>query len=343
MGATVTTGKLAAAFRADNGKTYYVLFEQTYEKNTFPHTPRWSCRAIGALPHVMSIVFWSAAGCEGGSTQAANGRDISPETYIHGWLQELANPVDFQDQEILLETGKGWSVPVPADELQSTCELLKSLGRQDISGALEQGESVRLSLYADVDLISAVFDSRRSGPWRVIAASSAPLYGTRNAALGYNPVKAKAYELPTTRFYKISDKTSAVLIQREDNQWRCEGWGYNYVNDYVTNLWEAELREPGSYRTKIKALRAAINNAPYVPKEGVKVIVDTAVPVESYKTCSIQDAAGELSYTTTGSEMVFTMADDYDTLYRLTALPHECSTWVFNEGCPVEQMNLLAG
>ena len=32
MGATVTTGKLAAAFATAAGKIIYVLFEQTYER-----------------------------------------------------------------------------------------------------------------------------------------------------------------------------------------------------------------------------------------------------------------------------------------------------------------------
>ena len=39
MGSTVSTGKLAAAFRATGGKIMYVLFEETYEANCYPRTP----------------------------------------------------------------------------------------------------------------------------------------------------------------------------------------------------------------------------------------------------------------------------------------------------------------
>ena len=40
MGATITMGKIAAAFQANDGATYYALFEQTYEKNCYPQIGR---------------------------------------------------------------------------------------------------------------------------------------------------------------------------------------------------------------------------------------------------------------------------------------------------------------
>ena len=41
MGSTVSTNKLAAAFKTNSGKTMYVLFEETYESNCYPRTPSW--------------------------------------------------------------------------------------------------------------------------------------------------------------------------------------------------------------------------------------------------------------------------------------------------------------
>ena len=40
MGATVTCGVLAGAFAHSTGQTFYVLFENTYETNCYPHTHR---------------------------------------------------------------------------------------------------------------------------------------------------------------------------------------------------------------------------------------------------------------------------------------------------------------
>jgi len=57
MGATVTTGKRAAAFTAPSGQNIYVLFEQTYEKNCTPHSPHWNCILFGDI----SAQLWSAS------------------------------------------------------------------------------------------------------------------------------------------------------------------------------------------------------------------------------------------------------------------------------------------
>ena len=97
MGATVSTGKLAAAFATAAGKIIYVLFEQTYEKNCHPHRPEWSCTFIGSIEMAMKWIFLSASSCEGGMLQNRSGQ-ITPEGYIAGWLKELASPVEFQDQ-----------------------------------------------------------------------------------------------------------------------------------------------------------------------------------------------------------------------------------------------------
>jgi hypothetical protein len=61
MGATVTMGKLAAAFKAPCGQNIYVLFEKTYEKNCTPHTPHWNCILFGDLIAAMARIFGHAS------------------------------------------------------------------------------------------------------------------------------------------------------------------------------------------------------------------------------------------------------------------------------------------
>ena len=65
MGSTVTTGRLAAAIRAQSGATIYCLYEQTYEKNCFPHTPRWSAIYIGHSRGALRNVFGYASMSQG--------------------------------------------------------------------------------------------------------------------------------------------------------------------------------------------------------------------------------------------------------------------------------------
>jgi len=66
MGSTVTTRKLAAAFKSANGTVTFALFEESYSKNCYPRTPSWCCWSIGDIRHVMKAIFSAASSCEGG-------------------------------------------------------------------------------------------------------------------------------------------------------------------------------------------------------------------------------------------------------------------------------------
>ena len=116
MGATITTGKRAAAFRTNAGDVRYVLYEQTYCKNTYPHTPRWECGAIGSVEQVLRYVFRGAADCEGGMLRSQSG-PLTPEGYIAGWLVELAAPRRIVDREIPLEVEDVVFNPVAAAQV----------------------------------------------------------------------------------------------------------------------------------------------------------------------------------------------------------------------------------
>ena len=75
MGSTVTTGRMAAAFRAKSGTVIYCLYEQTYEKNCYPHTPHWSAIYIGEAHGALCKIFNYASACEGGMLQNRSGAE----------------------------------------------------------------------------------------------------------------------------------------------------------------------------------------------------------------------------------------------------------------------------
>ena len=79
MGATVTTGKCAAAFHSSNGELLYILFERSYEKNCYPHIDHWSAFAFGTREEVLRRAFVGASDCCGGALQSRSG-EIKPET-----------------------------------------------------------------------------------------------------------------------------------------------------------------------------------------------------------------------------------------------------------------------
>lgn len=342
MGATVSSAKLAAAFSDSQGKPFYVLFEETFEKNVYPHTPRWGCYAIGRIENVMERIFSAGAACVGGSLQGAGGREITPEGYIAGWLKELASPMSFPDMALELSVGDDWNSPIATGDFEWAKTVLVNNGFAAIATALEDGQTVPVSLHADCDLLGAIYAGRPMGPWRVIKSHAGALYGTRTPELGFQPTKAKVYKLPAPRFLSIPND-GAMLLQGTDGNWSCEGASWLPIAEYVRSLWAQELNEPGSYRARIKAFRAAIASAAPVQPERVKIIFDTTVQIKKYQQSNLDAILKDTPHASLGSEIHLTMPTDPTQLYRATNLPAEAVKWVITENEPFEQMSLLAG
>lgn len=340
MGSTVSTGKLVAAFNDAKGKTFYVLFEETYEKNVHPHTPRWDALALGDLAAIMRIIFRNASSCEGGMLKGAGGRDITPEGYIGGWLRELENPVHLADSTYELAIAEGWSSMLTRETFEQLKPRLEAIGAHEMIRALDAGEAVKTSLYADAESLAAIFDGSTVGAWRLIKHT--PLYAGRNAELGYSPRKAKALLASMPHFMKIDPKADSILKLGEDNCWRNAGWGYSIVAEFVSGLWEAELQAPGNYRARIKVFRDSINNAPSIPAIGVKIVIDTQMPVKSWEQSNIKCAVERLGGSTQGDKIELPVPTNFNDLYLVTSLPAECAQWVFAEPAPFEQLDLLA-
>jgi len=343
MGSTVSTGKLIGAFRGNDGQPCYVMFEQTYEKNCYPHDPKWSARAIGGIATMMKRIFASASSCEGGMLQGAGGRTVTPEGYIAGWLKELENPVSMRDLALGMKVSDSWSASLTEADLVAFKPTLLALGYESQVKDLEAGISISISLHSDCQLLSAIYDGETKGAWRVIQSYDIPVHGLRDESLGYKPEKAKVYDVATPRCMRVSKENENILIQRPDGSWRCEGWAYSIIGQFVTDLWDAELREPGSYRNRIKALREAVNNAPIVSANTTKVIFDTSVPVEAYQQSSAANLLAKVDQARHGSEVHFSMPEDNHTLYSVTQLPVASTKWIVMENAPVEQLSLLAG
>lgn len=329
MGATISTAKLASAFRGKDGKTYYGLFEETYEANVHPHTPRWSCVAFGDIAITLKRIFEYGSVCEGGLLRVKGGSS-TPTAYIDGWLQELANPVELLDESIRLEVSKSFSASVPEDKLDKVVVALAAIDRMDIAQTLLDGQAISISLHEEPAVVQAIYGDRVVAPWRALHRRP---YGFRNADLGYTPVKVKAKPASMPRFMKLDRETR--LIQEDDGTWRNAGWEYSVVADYVAKLWEVEFKEPGTYRSRVTSFRKALRDASDVPANAT-VIVDLDVALESkYATAKRQeliDVHGErlgVRKSERGYELAFP-ADSSDA-YRLTSLPPECVRWAIEQ------------
>ena len=340
MCATVTTGKLAAAFNAANGNRVFVLFEETYEKNCFPHYPNWSCRYIGPIEGALQRIFERADGCEGGSLQNRGGY-ITPEGYIAGWLKELAEPIVFDDRPVTVPATNIFYASSQMNFADVLTKVLADFGRQDIISAFRAKQIANVSLYENVDLVCALYRQVEIPPWRLIPgapAASAP----RSQDLGYNPTPAKDFAIEVPNVLRAG--SAELLVQGKDGAWRASGWAYDVMGRFINGLWEAELREPGSYRQRIKACRDACRKAPNLP-QGTKVVVDISVPLEDeYQSRAVSDfaQAHPVTRTTTGYEIAVQQNEQF--LWAVCGLPKACTSWVLPEqpNSQREQMNLFA-
>ncbi|HBP4949343.1 MULTISPECIES: hypothetical protein [unclassified Pseudomonas] len=348
MGSTVSTGKLVAAFKTNSGKTMYVLFEETYESNCYPRTPRWGCLMMGETANIMSGIFHSAGSCEGGMLKGAGGRDISPEGYIQGWLKELANPVMLNDQTFELAVGDSLYSTVPKSEFDMTKERLTVNGFEAEAIQLENGEKLTVSLYEHGELLASIYDGN-VGAWRIIEGYNAPIYGLRNPELGYAPAKAKTFEIETHECMRLFKHREDVAVKDQNGDWRNRGWAYSIIGNYVRELWQAELREPGSYRARIKNLRNAIETAPIMPTDAV-VVIDTTVKLESWTQEGVTRLVNENPHTIVGHEIHVAVPQDPDQAYRVCCLHEDCTKFVCiplaaeepAPAAPTLQLDLLA-
>lgn len=324
MGATITMGKIAAAFQANDGATYYALFEQTYEKNCYPHTPAWSCWVLGTIEQVLRRVFLGAYSCESGMLRGRSA-DILPENYIAAWLKELSNPVQFNDMAVTLKLSDGFRASIPVEQEPWVRSVLLKNGHQQIAERLQQGESVELSLYGFAKEITEIYDGEHIGPWRVMP--NQPCHERRNADLGYKPQAVKASAFTPPNFLFSGDQH--YLVQQEDGNWKSDGWAYSIVGRFMLEHLETELREPGSYKIRIKEFRDKLKAAPLMPSEAKLVIREEEIE-SSYVLSQVNELRKIGTPNAEGFEIEITQAmrQDKHLMYNLFSLPTKAATWI---------------
>lgn len=339
MGSTVTTGRSVGAFVSPAGKTIYVLFEETYEKNCYPHTPAWSCIAIGGINAVIRTIFEYASSCEGGMLQNRSGH-ITPEGYIRSWFSELEAPHRMQDFEVSMKVGKGSYSTVTSDELGTVSSMLTSIGRGDIACRLSAGEAVTLKFQKDSDVILAVYglngkERRLLAPWRIVQSYHRPQRDTgRDTSLGYSPKVSKA-EVGTSAdpvFLRVKGQEEC-FVQQADGSLRPDGWAYRVVGNFVRDFGEEELRVPRSFPRRIKAFRDRVTNAPSLPPEALLVTVNTFVHVEDkYDRRTLDEFKRDFAADGPGS--IVEVQPSKENFYRLLQLPAVAARWEIKDRSP---------
>lgn len=308
MGATVTVGKKVAAFNASNGKTGYVLFEQTYEKNCYPHHPNWSCVGIGYLEDVMTRIFAMASSCEGGGLQGRGGY-ITPEGYVAGWLTELATPLEMPNFKSKVAFGENFSATIPESLRDRVLKGLEDEGFHEEATAL-RGEGFEAALHDDMEVLRAIYVKHRNelGPWRFIGRFEVTnqMYGRQCNELGYTPGKDQTYLASVPKMFEV--ETDRLAVEQPDGVFRVTGAGYYCTAKFIEGYGLTELAHPGTFRKSFKAFREAVKTAPKAGDDTVVVVSMSCLPEDQrYRRGLLRKIADVLGQTST--EFETTLAD----------------------------------
>lgn len=320
MGSTITTRRVAAGVRTLEGRTLFVLFEESYSSNVTPHTPEWCCVGLGYLPNVMRRIFELASSCEGGMLRRRDGR-LTPEGYIATWLEQLANPLVLHRTAVRLDAGDSYRSAIHVSKLDHAAGFLRDTGLPAQAAALREEKAVTFDLACDADVVLALQARVGIDPWRIVDAQAvAHRTGDRDRMLGYNPVPGRAPSPKVPTALKLG--TDVRLLRDAEGTWRCGGWQYSLVAQHVQGLWQAELTFPG-HRKRISAFRNALDRAPPAPA-GLVVEIDGSGIVEPYHAKAIQ----ELRRLAGAGPGIFRVPVTADNTYGLTNLPQGCARWL---------------
>jgi len=330
MGATVTTARRIGAL-ASGGKTVYVLFEETYEKNCSPHTPHWCCIGVGVLNDVIRRIFAYGSSCEGGMLQNRSGR-ITPEGYIRSWFKELEAPFEMRDFEVDLKVGTGMYSTIPNEKIDKVSEVLTAIRRDDILASLLARETFTVSMQKDTAVVLALYglsggEKSLLYPWLAVQSFQVPRPEMdRNAGLGYFPSPAAPAATASSDpvVYRVGEEDCFVL--QPDGSLRPAGWAYNLVGQFIEGLWEEEIRSPRTFARRIKAFRDTVENAPRLSPDALTVTVDTTVALEhAYQGRIIAEFQRDFLEGVTGA--VFDFQPNTENFYRSQQLPDVCVRW----------------
>ncbi|MEY2117087.1 hypothetical protein [Rhodanobacter sp. FW106-PBR-R2A-1-13] len=161
MSSTITVSRRAAAFRS-GGITYLALFENTFESNVSPRTPRESCVAFGTARQVNAWILQAMSSCVSGCLRGRGG-SLTPMGYLRSWRAALAMPQDLTDRDVILS---------PGPEAQRAVELLSQRGNTEVAAQSQSGLDLRLRLHADAAILADIYggsaDHHSHGPWRIL-------------------------------------------------------------------------------------------------------------------------------------------------------------------------------
>lgn len=293
MGSTVTTGKKAATFSDNRGRNFYVLFEETYEKNCYPHVPDWGAIAFGEIESVLARIFVNASNTEGGSLQGRSG-PITPEGYVQSWLNELKSPavIDVNNAvRISLKDITSFFSGEPTEE-EKRESFLSELDKADFprhANELRKHGETTVDIYFGADVISIFL--RFGQAWRVFGSSFMSGHILEDG--GYSPKKSKDHpsiKMPGLCKSKDQYNNEQFIGRGDDGSITFIGSRFRVIEAFTRGYAPYEMSHPGHFRASARAVRDHLSAIPENPK-GMMLYFDPAKVKAWYWKEQVENAA----------------------------------------------------
>lgn len=325
MGATVITGKQAAAFQV-NGKKYYAVFEETYDKNCHS-APTWSCYAFGEIDAALKHITLAAASCNSGMLQSKNG-DIKIMSHINSWLQLLKNPV--QMPNIMVDFANYF---FSEKKIDAMCSVAIDFGMVELADVFKNGGQYQLPLWENADFFTKLFKVVQA--WNFLPRQ---VYtNTPQPELGYAPnmVPAPAYTPPEFIFngdFSYLKKTNGI--------WESCGCSSDILGKFIKDAWLTEILYSGYlsrfFAKDLELLENTVKEAPTISNGSVVLLKPH---------CDIRKFEEYLSSCEYGFKIIIDdlVLKNKNLLYKLFELSTEDATWIVHQSCaPNKQLDLFA-
>lgn len=337
MGATVTTGKKVFA-TVSNEQVFYCLWEQTYEKNCYPHTPSWSCIHFGDKMSTLHRIFRAAAAAEGGSLQN-RGNTLKPENYIAAWFREMANPAYFENYYVTVKMPSFWWHSTEEKEglKAAFLKVFEDSGLKDEASAIAAGGYIHLPTNAEALLIERLLEKGKASAYEFFSTmpqvEDSGLFGINPSVdVAYNPKRKTPAPVAHPSYVKVEGV--GFFAPKGDGSYQARGAAYEIVGDFIRELWRAECGFPGAYKL-IPALREHLQASAEMPLQGTVRVDCSSKGLEgfgSYAASKLKKFKEENSQAipVAGLDEVFEMAipSTINELYTLAHFfPKECVSW----------------
>lgn len=256
MGATIFTRQHIEVLPLADGNDAFVLWEEHYENNVYPHNPHWSCSGFGRRPEALRTIFAHAAGCEGGSFRPRSGACL-PENYIRRWQRAAQQATTCSTATVRLDRSMKpffWNDEEEQvfDNSMSQDDPLDEARRR----AWNQGSTIEIELPAEFDVLAAIVRSKRIPAWRVFKSEPGMRGQPYDAQASLFPLGARKKATETfAPLVRISQASDNLYEEVEPGKLVHRGYAYSAVAQFVKDAAEGEIHLPGCFHSRIAAFR----------------------------------------------------------------------------------------